>query len=245
MRLATFNVCGWKSAVRKGLLKWFKSADIDILAIQELRTEKVIKPLELMNCFSVFNPSKFQGTAVISKKEPISVCKKLGHKRFDSEGRFLQLEFENFIFINAYMPHGRRDKKDLPYKLDAYNFLIKYLSRLLQNGKPVVLAGDFNIAHKEVDLANPRENENNTMFTKEEREQISRILELGFIDAFRKFHEKGGYTWWPRGFDAKERNIGWRIDYMFLSRQLEAYLKDASVPNLDISDHCPVIIELK
>jgi len=106
------------------------------------------------------------------------------------------------------------------------------------------LAGDFNIAHKEVDLANPKENENNTMFTKEEREQISRILGLGFIDAFRKFHEKGGYTWWLRGFNAKERNIGWRIDYVFLSRQLEAYLKDASVPNLDISDHCPVVAEL-
>lgn len=161
------------------------------------------------------------------------------------EGRFLQLEFEEFLIINAYMPHGGRDKRNLPYKLEAYQALIKYLSSLLlKTKKPLILAGDFNVAHKEADLARPKENENNTMFTKEEREQIDKIIQLGFIDSFRKFHQKDGYTWWLRAFNSKKRNIGWRIDYVFVARQLEPFLKNAFVPNLEISDHCPAVIEI-
>ncbi len=244
MRIATFNICGWKSAIRKGLIEWIKNSEIDILAIQELRTLNVIKPFQLMNYFSVFNPSKFHGTAIISRNKPIKIIKKIGHRRFDDEGRFIQLEFDKFIFINLYMPHGRRDKTDLPYKIEIYNCLIEYLSKLLQGKKPIILAGDFNIAHKEVDLANPKENENNTMFTQEERKQIDRIVKLGFVDTFRKFHQKNGYTWWLRAFNSKERNIGWRIDYIFVSRQLEPFLLNSFVPNLNISDHCPVITEI-
>ncbi|MEM5879598.1 MAG: exodeoxyribonuclease III [Candidatus Aenigmatarchaeota archaeon] len=242
MRIATFNVCGWKSAVKKGLLKWIKDSGIDVLAIQELRSEKIIKPLELMNYFCFFNPSKFQGTAIISREEPITITKKLGYKRFDNEGRFIQTEFDKFIFINVYMPHGRRDKKDLPYKLEAYEFLVDHLFKLLE--KPVIVVGDFNIAHKEVDLARPKENEESIMFTKEERKKINEIIDLGFIDAFRKFHEKDGYTWWLRRFDAKKRNIGWRIDYVFVTKQLEPYLRNAFVFNSEISDHSPVIVEI-
>jgi exodeoxyribonuclease-3 len=246
MRLATFNVCGWKSAVGKGLTNFIENYKIDILAVQELRSLKIIKPLELMNYFSTFNPSKFQRTAIISKIEPVKVERKIGHERFDKEGRFIQLEFENFIFINLYMPHGRRDKKDLPYKLEAYDFLIEYLRVLQQKQeKPIILAGDFNVAHKEVDLANPKENEENIMFTKEERKQIDRIIELGFVDVFRKFYQKDGYTWWLRGFNARERNVGWRIDYIFVSKLLEPFVVNSFVPKLEISDHCPVIAELK
>lgn len=244
MRIATFNICGWKSSIRKGLISFIKNQNIDILAVQELRTLNVIKPLELTNYFSVFNPSKFQGTAIISKIKPIKVRKKLGHERFDSEGRFIQLEFEKFIFINSYMPHGRRDKKDLPYKSEIYDFLIRYLSNLLQGKKPIILVGDFNIAHGNVDLANPEGNQDNTMFTEEEREQVDKIIELGLVDTYRKFYKKEGYTWWLRAFNAKERNIGWRIDYIFVSKQLESYLLNTFVPNLDISDHCPVITEI-
>jgi len=244
MKIATFNICGWKSAIRKGLITWIKSLDIDILAVQELRTLSITKPLELMNYFSIFNPSKFHGTAIVSKRRPTRITKEIGHKRFDSEGRFIQLEFKDFIFINAYMPHGKRDKTDLPYKLEVYNLLIRYLSKLLRNKKRVILVGDFNIAHKEIDLANPKENKENVMFTKREREQIDKIIELGFIDTLRKFHQKNGYTWWLRAFNSKERNIGWRIDYIFASKQLEPFLKNSFIPNLDISDHCPVVTEL-
>jgi len=143
------------------------------------------------------------------------------------------------------MPHGGRDKSNLPYKLEAYESLTYYLQRLLsQSSKPIILAGDFNVTHKEVDLARPKENENNIMFTKEERQQIDRIVGLGLIDAYRKVHPKNGNTWWLRGFNARAKNIGWRIDYIFISKQLEPLVKNAFVPNLEISDHCPVVVEL-
>jgi exodeoxyribonuclease-3 len=247
LKIATFNICGWKSAIKKGLLKWIRNEKIDILAIQELRSESVTKPL---NCLAkdynfYFNPSKFHGTAIITKEGPLKIIKKIGYERFDKEGRFLQAEYEKFLFVNVYMPHGRRDKLFLPYKLEAYQSLINYLSVLLsKSNKPIILAGDFNVAHKEIDLARPKENENNIMFTKEERKQIDRIIELGFIDAYRKIHSENGYTWWLRGFNAKERNIGWRIDYIFVLKQFEPLIKNAFVPNLKISDHCPVVVEL-
>jgi len=225
--------------------KWIKSCKIDILALQELRALSVSKPLELINYYSVFNTSKFHGTAIFSKVKPLKVTKTLGYRRFDSEGRFIELEFEDFIFINVYMPHGKRDKSELSYKLDSYSSLIKHLSKLLKSKKPIILVGDFNIAYKESDLARPKENKNNIMFTKEEREQIEKIIHLGFVDSFRKFHSTGGFTWWPRAYNLKERDIGWRIDYIFVSKELESYLKNAFVPNLQLLDHCPVICELQ
>ncbi|PMB74094.1 hypothetical protein C0199_01370 [Candidatus Bathyarchaeota archaeon] len=122
---------------------------------------------------------------------------------------------------------------------------MSYLHELLsQSNKPIILAGDFNVAHEEVDLARPKENENNIMFTREERQQIDRIVSLGFINSYRKVHSKDGYTWWLRGFNAKEKNIDWRIDYIFMSKQLEPLIKNAFVPNLEISDHCPVVVEI-
>ena len=228
-------------------MKWIEEERIDVLAIQELRTEDVASPLDALarNYSFYFNPSRFHGTAIITREKPLNIVRKIGCERFDEEGRFLQAAFEAFIFINAYMPHGRRDKSDLPYKLEAYEILTDYLYKLLSQGcKSIILAGDFNIAHKEIDLARPKENENNTMFTKEERRQIDKIIQLGFVDAFRKVHQKNGYTWWLRGFNAKKKNIGWRIDYVFLSKQLEPLIKNAFVPNLEISDHCPVVIEI-
>ena len=188
MRFSTFNICGWKSAIKNGLIKWIKRNDIDVLAIQELRTIRVVKPLGLMNYFTFFNPSKFQGTALISKIKPMKLIKKIGYERFDEEGRFIQAEFENFIFINVYLPHGKRDKKELPYKLSAYDALIKHLSELLKRSeKPIIIGGDFNVAHKEIDLARPKENENNIMFTKEEREKITRLIKFLNSANFRHY----------------------------------------------------------
>ena len=188
MRFSTFNICGWKSAIKNGLIKWIKRNDIDVLAIQELRTIRVVKPLGLMNYFTFFNPSKFQGTALISKIKPMKLIKKIGYERFDEEGRFIQAEFENFIFINVYLPHGKRDKKELPYKLSAYDALIKHLSELLKRSeKSIIIGGDFNVAHKEIDLARPKENENNIMFTKEEREKITRLIKFLNSANFRHY----------------------------------------------------------
>lgn len=246
-KIATFNICGWRSGAKKGLLKWVEENKIDLLAVQELRTMDVAAPLSsLVKDYSFyFNPSRFHGTAIIAKEKPLNIARKIGCERFDKEGRFLQAEFEAFTFINAYMPHGGRDKSNLPYKLEAYQILIDYLHKLLsQSDKSIILAGDLNVAHKEADLARPKENEDNIMFTKEERQQIDHIVELGLIDAYRKVHSKEGYTWWLRGFNAKEKNIGWRIDYIFVSKQLEPLIKNAFVPNLEISDHCPVVVEI-
>lgn len=240
MRIATFNICGWKSALSKGLVNWMKKSKIDLLAIQELRTENINQIIDNDYNF-YFNPSRFHGTAIISKFKPLKITKQAFHKRFENEGRFLQLDFKDFIFINVYMPHGGREKQNLNYKLEAYDNLIQYLSNVK---KPIILSGDFNIAHKEIDLARPKENKNNIMFTKEERQQIDRILNLGFSDSVRKFNSKESYTWWLRAFNAKKNNIGWRLDYIFVSKELEPLLKDFNVQNLDISDHCPVIIEL-
>lgn len=243
MRVATFNVCGWKSAVRKGLLEWIRESRIDILAIQELRTTKIMKPLFDYGYHFYFNPSKFHGTALLTKEKPLKLSRKLGFDKFDKEGRFIHADFGDFIFINAYMPHGGRKKQNLPYKLKTYAALIELLRKIK---KPTILAGDFNVAHTEVDLARPKENENNIMFTREERKQIDRIVQLGFVDALRKFHPKKSYTWWLRAFNSKERDIGWRIDYIFISKQFEPFLKDAFVPKaIEISDHCPVIVELE
>jgi len=246
MLISTFNICGWKSAIKKGLINWVKNYKIDILAIQELRTLSVSKPLELTNYYLVSNTSKFHGTAIFSKIKPLKITKVIGHKRFDCEGRFIELEFDDFIFINVYMPHGKRDKSGLSYKLEVYDLLIKHLLKLFKSEKQIILAGDFNIAHKESDLARPKENENNVMFTKEERKQIDRIIQLvDFTDSFRKFYSIGGFTWWLRAFNSKEKDIGWRIDYIFVSKKLEQFLKNAFVPKLQISDHCPVVIELQ
>ncbi|MEM2137310.1 MAG: exodeoxyribonuclease III [Candidatus Methanomethylicia archaeon] len=247
LKIATFNVCGWKSAIKRELLKWMENIELDILAIQEIKTRDIHIPLDyLVKKYNFhFNPSKFHGTAIITRLKPLNVSKKLGHKRFDDEGRFLKAEYDEFTFINVYMPHGKRDKADLPYKLEVYKILIEYLGRILsRNVKPIILVGDFNIAHKEVDLARPKENENNIMFTKEERIQIDEIIQLGFIDSYRRIHPRNGYTWWLRNLKAREMNFGWRIDYIFITKQLESYIRNAYVQKMDISDHSPLIIEI-
>lgn len=156
----------------------------------------------------------------------------------------MRLDFKNFILINIYMPHGGRFKENMDYKLKAYDVLLNYLAEI--RNLNIVLAGDFNIAHKPIDLARPRENMNNTMFTLEERTRIDKLVEIGFIDTFREFNNMGGYyTWWPRSYRAREKNIGWRIDYIFVSSRLRKYLVDAFILSISGSDHCPIGIKLR
>ncbi len=203
-------------------------------------------PLEfLLSGYELYiNPARFHGTAILTKIHPLKVTKEIGHKKFDSEGRFIRLDFDNFILINTYMPHGGRFKERLEYKLKSYEFLLGYLNNA--KNKKIVICGDFNIAHKPIDLARPEQNVNNTMFTMEERKMIDRLLDLGFIDSFRKFNQSSGhYTWWLRGYEARERNVGWRIDYIFISKNLENKLKNAFIlSEVEGSDHCPVGVEI-
>lgn len=169
----------------------------------------------------------------------------MGHPRFDSEGRFLELEFPNFTLINLYLPHGGRKKENLAYKLEVYEHLISYLKNKLQHN--LVVTGDFNIAHHEIDLARPKQNLHNIMFTPEERTKIDKLIHLGFIDTFREFNRRcGQYTWWPYAHNARQRNLGWRIDYTFISPALKSHLKKSSIhANVFGSDHCPIELELE
>lgn len=246
MQIISWNVCGFRSVCKKGFSK-LKKYNPDIICLQEIKVMKGANfPLEfLLSGYELYiNPARFHGTAILTKIHPLKIRKEIGHKKFDSEGRFIRLDFEDFILINVYMPHGGRHKERMDYKLECYEFLLRYLESIAD--QKVILAGDFNIAHKSIDLARPEQNVNNTMFTKEERKMIDRLLMLGFIDSFRKFNRSSGYyTWWPRGHEARKRNIGWRIDYIFISKNLENKLKNAFIlSDIEGSDHCPVGVEV-
>ena len=249
MKIISWNVNGLRSVYQKGALK-IDQMGADILCLQEIKASKEQLSSELVSpkgYYSYFNPAKkkgYAGTAVYSRQKPLSGEEKVGFKEFDDEGRFLKLDYPQFSLINLYLPHGGRRKEKLAYKLAVYDYLLNYLQKLKE--KKVILTGDFNIAHEEIDLARPKENKNNIMFTPEERARIDRLVGSGFIDSFRKFYpqKKGAYTWWPYFANARARNLGWRIDYVFVAQKLAVKLKNAFIlSEVKGSDHCPVGVE--
>lgn len=250
MKIISWNVNGIRAVNKKGFYDWFKKTKPDILCLQEIKAEVEKIPPELLKIngyYSYFNPAEkkgYSGLAVYSKQEPLEVDNKLGFSRFDSEGRFLNLKFKNFSLINLYMPQGGRAKENLDYKLEVYDFLLSYLKQL--KDQKIIIAGDFNIASTELDLARPKENKNNTMFTPEEREKIEKLSKLGFVDSFRKIHPNlRKYSWWPYFYNARERNLGWRIDYIFISKKLVLNVKKANIETaIKGSDHCPVSLDI-
>ncbi len=252
MKIISWNVNGLRAVGRKGFWEWLKKSEADIVCLQEIKTSEsqlgfdFLYPKDYLTYFNCAKRPGYAGTAVFSKKKPLEVKTKIGLERFDNEGRGLRLDFAGFSLLNLYFPHGGRQKENLKYKLEVYDYLFSYLKTLLTRQKNLVLAGDFNVAHKEIDLARPKENQDNIMFTPKERKQIDRLLGLGFIDIFRKFHKEGGfYTWWPYSFGARERNLGWRIDFIFVSQGLVPKLKDAFIlSQVSGSDHCPVGAEI-
>lgn len=188
----------------------------------------------------------YSGVAVFSKTKPLRVRRTLGLEQFDRGGRSLQLEFSDFTLLNLYMPHGGRMKEGLSYKLACYERIMNHLR--LQKNQPMILVGDFNIAHTALDLARPVSNKNNIMFTPEERHQLDDLLAIGFVDSFRgrNPHANGHYSWWPYGFEARPRNVGWRIDYTFVSTALVSKIINARIcPGVFGSDHCPVGVEIE
>lgn len=251
MKIISWNVNGLRSVYRKGFLDWLTKSEADIVCLQEVKANEDQLPFDLTTLtgyHTYFNSAEkkgYSGVGVYSRHEPLSVKRKLGLKRFDSEGRLLQLEYKDFILLNLYIPHGGRDKENLNYKLEVYEKLFNHLNDF--KGKNVILAGDFNIAHKEIDLAHPKRNKDNIMFTKEEREKLDNLISLGFVDSFRKFNQEGrNYTWWYYGQNARQKNLGWRIDYIFASKSLETKLQSAAIyPTVSLSDHCPIEVVLK
>lgn len=245
MKIYSWNVNGIRSAWGKGLSSFILDETPDILCLQEIKANNDQLPETNYVVYSNHAQKPgYAGVAVFSREKAVRVDKKLGHKRFDEEGRFLQIEFDRLTLINVYIPHGGRKKENLKYKLEVYDLLVKRLEQI--KDKPVVLVGDFNIAHDERDLARPSSNLNNIMFTKEERQQLDRIESLGFVDTFRLSHKDNGhYSWFPYAFDARNRNLGWRIDYCFLSKRMGKGLKSSFIlGGITGSDHVPVGIEV-
>ena len=251
MKIVSWNINGIRSIHRKGFLGIVKKISPDIICLQEIKAREEDFPSELINpngYHSFLNPAErkgYSGTACYSKIEPLKTNKKIGYQRFDEEGRMLELIFNNFHLFNFYIPFGGRKKENLEYKLEVYNKLISIFEKL--KNKNVIMVGDFNIAHTEIDLARPKENKNSIMFTPEERRMIDKIISLGYIDTFRYFNKEGGhYSWWPYYRNARERNLGWRIDYTFISKPLESKLKKAFIlKDIYGSDHCPVGVDIE
>lgn len=252
MKIVSWNVNGLRAAIRKGFIDWFEKSEADIVCLQELRAEPHELPPEITSpdgYFTWFNPSSLKkghsGTAIISKERPLSVEFSSGIDKFDDEGRVIKAHFPEFTLFNLYIPQGGRQKENMGYKLDSLDRLINRLP----NGRRenIVLSGDFNVAHREIDLARPKENKNNTCFTEPERARIDALIERGFIDSFRHKNPdaSGDYTWWSQIGNCRAKNIGWRVDYIFVSERMAKNLSTADIfPQVTGSDHCPTSAQI-
>lgn len=253
MKLISWNVNGIRAVAKKGFLDWVEKESPDVLCIQETKAweEQLDDSLKnIVGYHSFFNQAEkkgYSGVAVYSKQKPINIQKGLGIPEFDKEGRTLIVEFKEFTLFNIYFPNGKQNAERLKYKLDFYEAFQKKAENLLKLNKKIVICGDVNTAHKEIDLARPKENSNVSGFLPEEREWIDRFLSAGFIDTLRIFNQNPEvYTWWDMVTRARERNVGWRIDYFFISENLKKNITNAfTMPDIMGSDHCPVGIELK
>lgn len=252
LKILSWNVNGLRAVLKKGFLDWLKKESPDILCLQEIKVQLPQLPPELRypaGYEAYWNPAKrpgYSGVAVYTKQKPLSVKSSFGVPRFDDEGRHLEIEYRDFTLFNIYFPNGKRDGERLRYKLDYYEDVLKRLVKLKKKGRHLVVCGDVNTAHHAIDLARPKENENVSGFLPEERAWMDRLTAAGFLDTFRLFNpDPGHYTWWDVISRARERNVGWRIDYHFISESLRPRLTEAFIlPEVMGSDHCPVGIQL-
>lgn len=254
MRCISWNVNGLRAAVTKGFEEFFKSIDADIFCIQETKMQEEQLDMITRSIFdgyyTYFNSAikkGYSGTAVFSKIKPLDVRYGIGIEEHDTEGRVITLEYDSFFFVCCYTPNVKRDLSRLNYRMKWEDDFRKYLIEL-DKSKPVILCGDLNVAHNEIDLKNPKSNVGNAGFTNEERAKMTELLKSGFIDAFRYLYpEKTDvYSWWSYMRNAREKNIGWRIDYFITSKSIKDKIKDSIIyPEIYGSDHCPVGIELE
>lgn len=249
MKLVSWNVNGIRACARKGFLDFFKEADADLFCIQETKLQEGQIRLELEGYHQFWNYAEkkgYSGTAIFSRQEPLSVKYGIGSAEHDHEGRAITVEFEQFYLVNVYTPNSQRDLGRLGYRLSWEDKLKEYLLEL-DEIKPVILCGDLNVAHNEIDLKNPKPNRGNSGFTDEERGKMTELLDSGFVDSFRHLHPeaKDVYTWWSYMNKVREKNIGWRIDYFIVSEKLAPAIKEAGAECFVMgSDHCPVTLEL-
>ncbi len=250
MKFISWNVNGIRACMGKGFEEYFISTDADIFCLQETKLQEGqidFKP-EGYHCYWNYAEKKgYSGTAIFSKKEPISVTYGIGIEGHDKEGRVITAEYDDFYFVTCYTPNSQNELKRLEYRMVWEDDFLSYL-KSLESSKPVILCGDLNVAHKEIDLKNPKTNRKNAGFTDEERGKMTKLLESGFVDTFRHFYpdREQIYSWWSYRFSAREKNAGWRIDYFIVSDSLRDRLESADIhTNIYGSDHCPVELIIK
>ena len=245
MKLISWNVNGLRACVTKGFLDYFQKMDADFFCLQETKLQEGQINLELDGYFQYWNYAEkkgYSGTAVFAKKEPISVRYGMGIEEHDKEGRMITLEYDAFYLVTCYTPNAQNELARLPYRMEWEDAFRQYLKELDEE-KPVIVCGDLNVAHKEIDLKNPKTNRNSAGFSDQEREKLTVLLESGFTDTFRHFYPdmEQIYSWWSYRFKAREKNAGWRIDYFLTSKRLDDRLQDAKIHTTVLgSDHCPV-----
>lgn len=249
MKIVSWNVNGIRACVKKGFLEYFQQVKADIFCLQETKLQAGQIELHLEGYEQYWNyavKKGYSGTAVFTKKKPLSVRYGVGDMSEEAEGRILTLEYDQFYLVNVYTPNAKRDLTRLPYRLEWEDEMRTYLQQLDQI-KPVIMCGDLNVAHEDIDLKNPKTNRGNSGFTVEERGKMTALLQEGFTDTFRYFYPdtEEAYTWWSYMSKVRERNIGWRIDYFVASNRLENRLQDSYIhPQILGSDHCPIILEV-
>jgi exodeoxyribonuclease-3 len=256
VRIVSWNVNGLRACARKGFGAWLQQSGADIVAVQEVRARLRDLPAALTAPpgywagFVEAERAGYSGVGVFARRQPDDVQQGLGIERFDREGRLITARFGRLSVVDGYFPKGsgtERDNSRVPYKLDFYRAVFDHAQRLRAGGKRVLVMGDFNTAHTEIDLARPRTNHKTSGFLPEERAEIDRWLEAGWVDAFRKLHpnEEGHYTWWRQWGGARENNVGWRIDYVLASPAAMRFVREAFIwPDVQGSDHCPVGLDL-
>jgi len=256
-KLISWNVNGLRAVMQKDFLGSFRKLDADVVAIQEIKLQqaqlddKMARIAGYESMWSHCEVKKgYSGVGAYTREAPVNARSGFGEARFDTEGRVIEMDFGGFLFFNVYFPNGQMSEERLQYKLDFYEKFFEYTDACRRRGRSIVICGDYNTAHNEIDLANPKANENNSGFLRIERDWLDRIVKRGYVDTFRHFHPDAvKYSWWTYRFKARERNIGWRIDYFFVSTDLieNGGVKDAFIDN-DIfgSDHCPIglIVEI-
>lgn len=253
MRLISWNVNGLRAVINKGFKDFFDKESADIFCIQETKMQEDQIDLSINEIFKNYNSywnsaekKGYSGTAVFTKQKPLNVSYGIGIEEHDKEGRVITLEFENFYLVNCYTPNSKRELERLDYRQEWENEIRNYLTNL-DKKKPVIYCGDLNVAHKEIDLKNPKTNRRSAGFTDEERNKMTELLDSGFTDTFRYLYpdKEDAYTWWSYMFKAREKNVGWRIDYFIVSKSIEKKIKESYIfSEVMGSDHCPVGIDI-
>ena len=253
MKLISWNVNGLRAVINKGFDEFFKNIDADIFCIQETKMQESQIDDNIKNIFKEYNSywnsaekKGYSGTAIFTKIKPLNVTYGIGIEEHDKEGRVITLEFDKFFMVNCYTPNAKRELERLDYRMIWEDEFRKYLLKLNET-KPVIMCGDLNVAHEEIDLKNPKTNRRNAGFTDEEREKMTKLLNSGFTDTFRYLYpdKENMYTWWSYMFKAREKNAGWRIDYFIVSKSIENKIKESYIfSDIMGSDHCPVGLDI-